>query len=41
MYQSAWLETLREMNSNYDRSKKELITLNRFNYKINEIKKFE
>jgi hypothetical protein len=41
MYQSAWLDTLKEMNLNYDRSKKELITLNRFNYKISEIKNFD
>jgi hypothetical protein len=41
MYQKSWLDNLKECNTQYDRSKKELITLNRFKYKINEFKKFD
>lgn len=38
LYQKGWIDNLKEANSNYDRSRKELITLNRFNYKIAQIK---
>ena len=40
MYQKEWIETLNQSVQQYSLSKKELITLNRFDYKISDIKKF-
>ena len=39
IYQKEWLDNLKEMNKQFELSKKELITLNRFDYKIHDIKK--
>ena len=38
LYQKTWLDSLNEVNPNYQRSKKELITLNRFDYNISDVK---
>lgn len=39
IYQKEWLDNLKEINKQYDLSKKELITLNRFDYRIQDVKK--
>jgi hypothetical protein len=38
LYQKGWIDSLKDTNPNYDRSRKELITLNRFNYNIALVK---
>jgi hypothetical protein len=41
LYQKGWIDSLKETNPTYERSKKELITLNRFNYNIAQIKQLD
>jgi len=41
LYQKSWIDTLIEQNPQCERCKKELITLNRFNYNIDEIKNLD
>lgn len=40
-YQKDWMDNLKDWNKHFDKCKKELITLDRFNYNINAVKELD